>query len=275
MLEFLLLGMNKIIKIKAKREKFVDLLDTSERDKYPHNWCDRWCEKCSKTHLCQVYRNERELAAHYSARGMDPSDPEAILEILRKDFEIIQKNLEKEMKKKGAGFEKILEEVEKLEIGLMEPPMDFGIIKKGDEYGKKAMLFTDAILGRMRFNSYLEEKLTKHLEIINWYYTVIPIKLRHALWSIWEAKVEKHDIAMSLKDAYWTTEVIFKCVNESKSALEGVAIFESGCVKEVYNLIVMLREIEEELLKILNLSLGKHLEKSARKIPVLGNIATV
>lgn len=267
--------MKKIVKIKTKSERFVNLLDASERDKYPFNWCDRWCEKCSKTHSCQVYRDEKERAVHYSARGIDPNDPEIILENLREDFEEIQKSLEKKMKKKGMDLDKVLEEVEKIEIGLMGPPMDFGIIKKGDEYGKKAMLFTDAISGRMRFNPFLEEKLAKHLEVINWYHAVIPIKLRHALSSIWEAKVEKQDTPIALKDAYWTAEVVLKGINLSKNALEGVVVFESGCVKEVYNLILMLREIEEELLKILNLSLEKHLKKSAQKIPIFSNIVTV
>jgi len=262
--------MNKITK--AKNERFVNLLDTSERDKYPFNWCDRWCERCEKTHSCSVYRDEKERAVHYSARGIDPDDPEIILESLREDFEVIQKSLEKKMKKEGMDFDKILEEVEKIEIGLMEPPMEFRVIKKGDEYGKKAMLFTDTILSRMRQNPYLEEKLAENLEILNWYHTVIPIKLKHALSSIWEAKVEKKDISIALKDAYWTTEIIFKGINLSKNALEGIAIFESGCTKEVYNLIVMLREIEEELLKILNLSLGKHIDKSAQRIPIFSNI---
>lgn len=212
---------------------------------------------------------------HYSARGIDPNDPEVILENLREDFEEIQKSVEKKMKKKGMDLDKILEEVEKIEFGLMEPPMDFGIIKRGDDYGKKAMIFTDTIIGRMRFNPYLEEKLTEHLEVINWYHTVIPIKLRHALSSIWEAKVERQDTSIALKDAYWTAEVVLKGINASKNALEGVVVFESGCTKEVYNLIIQLREIEDELLKILNLSLGKHVNKSAQKIPVFSNIATV
>lgn len=258
-----------------KTERFVNLLDTSERDKYPYNWCDRWCEKCSKTHSCNVYRDEKERAVYYSARGIDPDDPEAILETIREDFEEIQKSMEKKMKKKGMDLDNILEEVQKLEIGLMEPPMDFGIIRKGDEYGKKAMLFTDVILGRMWFNLYLEEKATGHLEVINWYHTVIPIKLRRALGSIWEAKIEKRDVSIALKDAYWTAEVVLKGINESKNALEGIVIFESGCEKEVYNLIVMLREIEDDLLKIINLSLGKHLKKSAQKIPVFGTAIMV
>ncbi|MEA3272145.1 MAG: hypothetical protein U9P90_00580 [Patescibacteria group bacterium] len=254
-----------------KKKKYINLFDDRDRERLPFNWCDKWCERCDKTHKCQIYMDERQRALKHSAEGRNPDDLNVVMEDMAKDFEKVHERMKKDMKKHGLDYEKLMKEaeksVEKMDFESIKPP-EFGITKKADVYMHQAHLFINVLLRRMQFNPYLDEKTKDSVEILNWYHTILPVKLRHVLNNLWEAKNEKgEDDELSLKDAYWTSDIVFKSINLSKQSLESILVYEPGSEDSVNNLLSILKEIEDEFVKILDVALGKHIKIASKKFP--------
>lgn len=243
-----------------KAQKSINLFDDRERERFPFNWCDKWCEHCKQSYKCEVYQSEQERALEHSAEGRDPTDLEVILEDVEKSFKKMNEMLKRDMKKQGIDYKKAVKEAEKIKIEFIEPP-DFDLVKKAENYMQKVSLFIDVLLDRMQFNPYLDKKIKKDVEVLNWYHTMLPVKLRRVLDSLWETKTENgEDNEILIKDVYWTSDIVFKSINLSKQALENILIHEPGSEDTVQNLYSKLKETEDELIKILDIALGKYLK---------------
>ncbi|NQU83940.1 MAG: hypothetical protein HQ536_04485 [Parcubacteria group bacterium] len=254
-----------------KRQKFINLFDSRERERLPFNWCDKWCERCDKSYKCRIFQNEQERAVKHSAEGRNPDDPEVFMEDMKEDFEKMHEMIKKDMKKHGMDYKKIMKEVEKMEVDFTEPP-EFEITRKADAYMNQTRLLIEVLWSRMQFNPYLLEKIKNDVEVLNWYHTILPVKIRRVLDCLWETKMENgEDDELSLRDAYWTSDIVSKSINLSKQALENIVVHEPGSENTANNILVTLKEIEDELVKILDVALGKHLELSVNRKSVIYN----
>lgn len=262
--------MKKIIK--TKKERPVNLLNTREKDKNPFNWCDEWCEKCDKTHSCEIYRDEQERAVEFAAMGQDPEDMEALLEDVGHDLEILcgrmdqKKNNKKWNKLSSSEIIKELKNLEKTESGRkIEIIPSFSLNRVAEEYARKAEFLIAVLVDRMFANSYLAKKIKDDVEVISWYHNIIPRKVGRVVEDLWEAKIENIKDKMVLKDAYWTAEIIFKAITLSKKSLDIIVMYEAGSEKETKELVEKLTAIEDELIRVLDTALGRNFKLAARK----------
>lgn len=251
-----------------KQKKFVNLFDNRDRERLPFNWCDKWCERCDKTHKCRVYMDERQRALEHSAAGRNPDDLEVVMEDMAKDFEKAHEMMKKDMKKHGLDYKKVMKEMEKeaqkIDVEALKPP-EFDLEKKAKEYTRHARLFIDVLLSRMQFNPYLEEKIKDDVEILIWYHTVIPVKVNRVLDNLLSTKTEDgEDDEFSLRDAYWTSDVVFKSISLSKKSLESILVYEPGSEVSARKLFSILCEIENSITNSLDIVLGKHIKVASK-----------
>lgn len=247
-----------------KNKKYINLLDNRERERLPFNWCDKWCERCEKSYRCKLFHSEQKRAMIHSAEGRDPTDPEVVLEDVHKDLEKLQTVIEKDLKKQGLNFKDIKKEINRINIELRESP-EFDLTQKAEDYAQKCGLLIDVLLDKMQFNPYLDEKLKNHIEILNWYQSIIPVKIRRVLDGLWESRIDGEENETSLRDAYWTADVVSKSIILSKDALESIMVYEPGSEKTGTFLLKLLQEIEEEFIKILDIGLSRHIQKTVNR----------
>ena len=60
-----------------------------------YNYCDRWCEKCSYTNRCLLFKREAERDIKHILNDEDPNDPEVfakdIADSIMETYEFINK----------------------------------------------------------------------------------------------------------------------------------------------------------------------------------------
>lgn len=203
----------------------------------PYNFCDRWCERCiaEKQNRCRLYLDEFEQKITCIAHGKEPDDPEITSEVMRRQYETVEENLEKFVEENGIEFEDLDKEAQDL-------------IKKQEEFiennplHKTAEVYLNKARKLLKETFYKREaadtRYTSEFEIVAWYHTLLPAKLHRALCGFHEPSAEGD---ISLHDAVAQFEICKKAINESAGALRKIG----------KNLIVYQKQIAE-LLALLN-----------------------
>ena len=161
-----------------------------------HNYCDRWCERCTKTLRCSIYAVES--ADRSGPRSRDPEN-EAFWKRLREIFVLTMEMVQAYAKKNGIPLNKTMtqEEIDaENQVDLQTD--DHPLVTAGMTYLQKVRHWFDSneeLLRRMteQFESRLEMELPADnpeaewrdlhnaIEVVQWYFAFIAVKLRRAV----------------------------------------------------------------------------------------------
>lgn len=159
----------------------------------PFNFCDRWCERCSLTSLCRVYKDLYKTRKKFIKQGKDPDSLESAFETVGNTFKEIKKMLKKDAKKWGIDLDDLKEEEIPEEVSLESELKKYPLYKLISKYSKKIKDFLEEL-------SYIaletNDKVIDNLEIINYYQLLLPAKIYRACISREEEEEMENDTTM-------------------------------------------------------------------------------
>jgi hypothetical protein len=225
-----------------------------DRKPGPYNYCDYRCEKCEFTDDCTVYA--KELEAEDEGKETFEVVHESLQEahemlnqmMEEQDIDISEVDVEDEMK----ALREIREEVAKKPV-----------VKLAHDYLTKADDF---------FKEYKEKYLipvvvSEAFSDLDWYKTIIPVKMQRSLNSFLQfALIDKEYPEFSLEDAYHTSEVVYKALWKSLSAvreLKEALTDYNDILTELENLLVEITdEFRHEFPFMILMSLMQYIESA-------------
>jgi len=170
----------------------------------PYNYCDYRCEKCPVKDKCKVYQKEIE-------EGYEDKD---WFEILKENLEEAREMIDKFIKENKIEILPLNEEdpFEKIHIEVQKKH----IIKLSNDYLIKAGDFLNDYRARYLSLHGLKEPFSD----LDWYKTIIPVKIHRTLDSLQEFVGTEDEFF--LEDAYYTSLVVYKSLWKSLSAVRTI-----------------------------------------------------
>ena len=211
-----------------------------------YNHCDRWCERCKYTAQCELYSIEIERTEKDSSLAQN--DMNDFAKELHKSFADTVKMIEEYAKK----FNLEISSIEKVqEAEQITTPLSFlaakyfidaaEYLKRLREEIKAANIETAALSSLIPGNPGRAEllEILECFEIIQWYHTMIPVKIERAHSSATKSKSYKGDAAKyAMRDADGSAYVAYKSVLKLMIALGGVHSWTQLLKEETLNLII-------------------------------------
>ena len=161
-----------------------------------HNYCDKWCERCPLASRCSVFAMREEEPEFSAPRDTDnPESLSPVIEILQAAHELLLEKAEQE----GWDIDAPLTEEEEARNRERERKIEESqLVKDSDKYREMVRQWfdsTDELLEEkeqeLQTKARLElpdsdpeaeaEDFNDILEILGWYYTVIPVKIHRAV----------------------------------------------------------------------------------------------
>jgi hypothetical protein len=207
------------------------------------NYCDRWCERCEYTERCRLYSMEieRKEEPDYNEENID------LAKELHKSFVETFKMIDEYAEKFGIDLSQV-EEVERKEP---EPtPLTFlaaKYFKDASAYLKnlreeiKANGVENAVLSAIVPKNPGMKKLLEVVEcfeIIQWYHTMIPVKIERANSSKQEETDDEDDDDFTQYDMNGSAFVAYKSILKSMNAMGVIHGWTENLKEETLNLII-------------------------------------
>jgi len=196
-----------------------------------YNYCDRWCEKCADTAKCFLFAEDELKQANKLLSGQTDDEEENWLKDMEHSFAITHRLLERQFKELGMDWEKVSAEADNIKSwddDARERYKNIPCHKLARKYMKETSNFLNkfhedrhkyyASLGMAIDYSDIKDEI----ETINWYYTMLPVK-------IWRYFYEKESLArekdaefkeMMAEDLKKFQALVEKCLNKSLAAWE-------------------------------------------------------
>lgn len=228
-------GSERLEKLKEENKRF--------ELQSPYNFCDRWCERCAheKQARCRLYQDEYERKLTCIAYGRDPDDSEVTAEILKQQYEPIEKLLEKDI------------EEYQIEIGDIDDS-EFKEYERQDELAKNDSLTQTADQYLKKSHIFLEKTFINPQEIVPalkydfetvaWYHTLLFVKITRALTGFHEAP---NDDEFGLCDAVAQFSICKKATSESDSALRRISKVYTQYRAQIIELLALLSNIKSRI----------------------------
>lgn len=168
------------------------------------HWCDRWCEKCSQTGLCTLYKNSSSIT------------PEEIMESLPEILETAKKMLKDILGKKTAN-------PDALTISDFENEYDWKahLIRKNDgvvlakKYRKKVKRWLNSLKDQLGMEIRMQDHtLSDYMDVIFWYEAMLEIKMERALIS----KQEEEEESINPYDSLGNAKLLLVSIGRSIEA---------------------------------------------------------
>lgn len=211
-----------------------------------YNYCDRWCERCSYTNKCLLFKQEAEReikhilkdenesdSEHYSKLLADEmedaekvfgpkSDPENFLDSLEddEDFDFDEEEDEDE----GDDFEEFLDENEPGD----DKKKEFNpLIHLAEEMFKELEAYYDVV--KKHFQKEVEKydltnPLIKNLQILSWYIPQISVKIRMCFWGKKQLEKAKGKTSREIEEEMLnvTSRIVYLGIEKSLTALNEI-----------------------------------------------------
>ena len=197
----------------------------------PYNYCDYRCEKCPVKDRCKVYQKELE-------EGYEDKD---WFEILEENLEAAREMIDKFIKENKIEILPLNEEdpLEKIHIKVQKKY----IIKLSNDY----LIKTEDFLKDYRAQFLIIPELKEAFSDLNWYKTIIPVKIHRTLDSLQEFVVTEDEFF--LEDAYYTSLVVYKSLWKSLSGIRTIKNTINKFQKRLIGLETLLIQIIVEFKK--------------------------
>jgi chorismate mutase len=202
------------------------------------NYCDRWCERCSHTAVCRVYRDEHRADKRHERRGEDPRDWEIVAKDMARSFEKTRRLLKLWSKEQGIDFDELREEAL-----AAPPPPDYKaeehpLCVEGMRYMKQCGELLEAL--HNVFNEAREDtaqraaimdvqreadmlaKVRDAAVVLGWDHTMVAVKTQRAMEGCLEKQADPDSEVVG--DAEGTATVVLRCLDRDKLAL--LAVYE-------------------------------------------------
>jgi len=226
-----------------------------------YNFCDRWCEKCKDQEKCFLFAQEMQRKVRHLLDGKDSNDWETIFEDIKHSFAITRRLIERGLREQGLDPKKILEESEKNQNwdDAAEKRYDkISCLVQAKEYMKKTFSFLkDFHENRFQYYADLGMEISYHdvydeIETINWYHTLLPVKIWRVLYEKESLKKEKDKELKKLmeRDFKKYCALVIKCLTRSKRAWKSLAKKRKELNKKILKFIILLDKIENEFRQI-------------------------
>jgi hypothetical protein len=170
-----------------------------------YNYCDRWCEKCTYTNRCLLFKQEAEREIKHILRDEDKNDPDVLAKDLADDFKEAFGQINKFMDEE----DEIYEEFEKDDCDFDdEDDSDEDFFKEDEDNDDRPSTFLKNAenplillseklymefykcydLLKTKFPAELDEKnpesfLQQNLDTLGWYTPQIHVKIRMCYWN--------------------------------------------------------------------------------------------
>jgi hypothetical protein len=182
-----------------KAEFIIQLTEASNDPKAIHgifNWCDRWCERCSRTEHCTLYKT----AAHITADKQDD-----FFKSLSMIYEATMDILKEQATRFGLDFDSLRKSdfADDYDRKKYEIRDDKGILL-ARQYGKQVKHWLDSLEQKDPFSMEIrmqDPMLSDCLEVIQWYQYLLEVKLMRALISQKDEVQEQEKACDSLGNA--------------------------------------------------------------------------
>jgi hypothetical protein len=203
-----------------------------------HNYCDRWCERCTFTSQCSVFAK----TSHLSEEELDIKN-ENFWKFLQDTFEEALTLLQKKMEEMGIPpptEQELIDSIEE-EDAKFEKVMQHEMLKTYQKYRKDIEPFLSGYLdelikekaeNRIRLNltENQEEKLFECYEVIQWYRSLAEAKLFRALSGFYEIE-EDNELRMfdcngsakialiSIERSLWAWKMLYDLLPEKEDEI--------------------------------------------------------
>ncbi len=240
-----------------------------------YNYCDRWCEKCSYTNRCLLFKQEAEREIRHILRDENKNDKDILAKDLKDDlqeaFEHINKSKDEEDgeyeefenddfdfdNEEGEDDDDFEKEFFKEEINDEERPSTFLKNANNPLILLSENLFNDFYkyydILKSRFPNELEEKnpqspLQQNLDILGWYTPQLHVKIRMSYWNKHKlsklkdpeiAEIDEEMLNVSSRIAFIGIE---KCIAALNFLYQQKPEFQSE-TKSILNTILQIRNI--------------------------------
>jgi len=168
------------------------------------NWCDRWCEKCSQTELCTLYKSSLTVT------------PEEVLMSLPKIFETVKKMLKKTLDRANIDPDSLtksdFEDEYEWETHLLRKD---DIVVHAKKYRKKVTRWFDSLNDDYGMEVRMQDSMmTDCIDVILWYQSFFEIKIERALIS----KKEEEDGHSDPYDSLGTAKLLLVSIERNIEA---------------------------------------------------------
>ncbi len=224
----MLTGRELLVNMKVEENKFIPSI---------FNYCDRWCEHCSFTDRCRLFSMEEKRNEENEGKEFN------FVEELQKTFAETRKLIEEYSEKFNIDLSTIKEEVEKETPGT---PLSFLSTK----YFEDAAVYLNELMNEIKENSVVSaiiprnpgmlklRQIVECYEVLQWYHTMIPVKITRAISSAAENDPEDEEFEFSMDDANGSAFVALKSVLKSMVALGVILDWTESLKNETLNLII-------------------------------------
>lgn len=202
-----------------------------------HNYCDRWCERCTFTQRCRVFAMEQKAPD-------DGADIESVVQNLTTIFAEAKKVLIEKAEELGIDPFAISDE-EFVEIRHREKEFVDGdeLSQLADQYWRSAKEILDGELPRD------EDSMDDILSVLEWYLFFIPVKVKCGLHGLLDHEGFEDESQLSDSQSYanGTVKVGLIAIERSLTAWNQLA--EAGYANRVKAVIDLLETIMVKLEK--------------------------
>ncbi|MDP2363618.1 MAG: hypothetical protein Q8M94_07605 [Ignavibacteria bacterium] len=239
-----------------------------------YNYCDRWCEKCSYTNRCLLFKQEAEREIKHILRDEDENDPEVLAKDLADDFKDAFDHINKFMDEEDEEYEEFEkddfdfdeEDYEdddsedcdffKKEIDDDERPSTFlknadnPLILQSEKLFKDFYKYYDLL--KSKFPNDIEEKnsqnfLQQNLDTLGWYTPQIHVKIRMCYWNKHKLSKSKDPELIEIDEEMLnvTARIAFVGIENCINALNNLHQQKLGLESETLFLLTTTKQIKE------------------------------
>ncbi|HSD62391.1 MAG TPA: hypothetical protein VLB50_01300, partial [Ignavibacteriaceae bacterium] len=234
-------------------------METKEENFIPsiYNYCDRWCERCEYTGRCRLFSMENEKKENGGYPDLDNIDE--VMKDVKKSFAETFRMIEEY----AAKFKIDLSSMEEIpERQSVQTPLSFlaakyfqdasEYLKKLREEIKTRSIENAALSALIPVNPGMNEMLgiLECFEIIQWYHTMIPVKIERANSSSADINADdKEGTEFAKYDMNGSAQVAYKSILKSMTALGMVHGWTEQLKEESMNLIIDAGRIKNSIEK--------------------------
>lgn len=226
------------------------------------NWCDRWCERCPMTARCTLFQQEQENKAILDSDLSQDDKMEKLKEKMMESFEMLSESEDEfefdlddidEEEQEEAMHEHEINElkidihpISDLSEAYMKESMEWLRNKRKDPAYQPYFQIMYAEKKDYSLLSNEFKKVLGHLEAIQWYQTMIPVKCRSAFnylsdKSFWD------EYSVTERAYNGTAKVALICVQNSINAWQGMLFWSKDEENFILPLLDKLVEIKQML----------------------------
>ena len=240
--------------MESEKERYKrTLLDLAKNeDLVPgiYNYCDRWCERCTKTQKCLTYLHEQEMKEGVKKENPDEENTN-FWEQIRLAWEVTMELIEEDAER--LGFD--LEDVSDFELPQhIETPLEV----KAKDYGTKMNKWLEE--NRGFFAREAEQlvvvddedsmvKIEDAMEVIQWYYFFIGAKVHRAHLDLEERKNQTEDVYNVYSDNLGSAKIAIIAIERSMNALSVLYSEFKEKEDDILKFLLELTSIKKQLLK--------------------------